>query len=74
MIPAIGSEWYARDGRVMRVDSVDVPDDPAVMPRATLTVLNAGRRMRKTTTMSTDNFGSELYFGFLRPRKKDDVL
>lgn len=69
MIPEVGSEWYARDGRVMRVDEVVVPVLPQDMPWAKLTVLNAGKRMRRKTTMSTSCFGTDLATAFLRPRK-----
>lgn len=68
MIPEVGSEWYARDGRVMRVDEVIVPVRPEDMPWAKMTVLNAGKRMRRKTSMSTANFGSDLISAFLRPR------
>lgn len=68
MVPEVGSEWYARDGRVMRVDEVVVPVDPAAMPWCKMTVLNAGKRMRRKTQMSTGNFGSDLVSAFLRPR------
>lgn len=74
MTPTVGSEWCARDGRVMRVDQVVVPADPAMMPRAKMTVLNAGRRTRRKTEMSVKNFGSELCIGFLRPRRDSDQL
>ena len=68
MIPKVGSEWYARDGRVMRVDEVVIPVRVEDMPWCKMTVLNAGRRMKKTTTMNTRHFGSELVSAFLRPR------
>lgn len=68
MIPDVGSEWYARDGRVMRVDEVVIPTDPADMPWCKMTVLNAGKRMRRRTTMSTNSFGTSLATAFLRPR------
>lgn len=66
MIPDIGSEWVARDGRRMRVKEVIVPPNPADMPWCKLDVLNAGKGMRRSTEMSTVNFGSEK---FLRPAK-----
>lgn len=74
MIPVVGSEWYARDGRVMRVDEIVLPADVTIMPRAKMTVLNAGRGMRKKTEMSVANFGDELYIGFLRPRAYKEAM
>lgn len=68
MIPNVGTEWYARDGRVMRGDEVIVPADPSIMPRCKMTVINAGKHMRRKTEMSISNFGSELVDAFLRPR------
>jgi hypothetical protein len=67
MIPAVGSEWIARDGRRMRVDEVIVPVDPDAMPWCKMTVLNPGKRTRRHTEMSTSNFGRETHSGFLRP-------
>jgi hypothetical protein len=67
MIPENGTEWVARDGRRMRVVEVIVPKDPADMPWCRMDVLNAGKRMRRTTTMSTGNFGTDVAPGFLRP-------
>lgn len=67
MIPDIGSEWIARDGRLMRVEEVVIPVDAADMPWAKLTVLNPTKGMRRKTEMSTANFGSDTHFGFLRP-------
>lgn len=32
MIPEIGSEWIARDGRKMRVEEVIYPVDPSDLP------------------------------------------
>lgn len=71
MIPEVGTEWYARDGRVMRVDEVVIPVDPSIMPWCKMTVLNAGKRMRRKTQLSTVNFGSDLVSAFLRPRKAE---
>lgn len=67
MIPAIGSEWIARDGRKMRVEEVVIPTLDSDMPWCKMTVLNAGKGMRRRTEMSTANFGSETHIGFLRP-------
>ena len=72
MIPKVGSEWYARDGRVMRVDEIMIPVRREDMPWCKMTVLNAGKGMRKKTTMNTGNFGSELVSAFLRPREPLD--
>jgi hypothetical protein len=69
MIPAVGSEWIARDGRRMRVVEVVVPKDPADVPWCKMDVLNPGKRMRRRTEMSTANFGSETVPAFLRPVK-----
>lgn len=68
MIPEIGSEWLARDGRIMRVDDVVIPTLAQDMPWAKLTVLNPRKGMRKRTTMSTANFGTEFVSAFLHPR------
>ena len=67
MIPEIGSEWIARDGRKMRVDEVIIPVDPDAMPWCKMTVLNPGERMRRHTEMSVSNFGRQSHIGFLRP-------
>lgn len=67
MIPDIGSEWIARDGRVMRVEEVVIPVDPADMPWAKVTVLNATKGMRRKTQMSTSNFSDAQWSAFLRP-------
>lgn len=67
MIPEVGSEWIARDGRRMRVEEVIFPVDPSDMPWTRVTVLNASKGMRKHTQMSTANFGSDIVPGFLRP-------
>lgn len=66
MIPEIGSEWIARDGRKMRVDEVIIPVDPDAMPWCKMTVLNPGKRMRRHTEMAVSNFGRGSYIGFLR--------
>lgn len=67
MIPTIGSEWIARDGRKMRVDEVIIPVSPADMPWAKVTVLNATKGMRRKTQMSTSNFSDAQWSAFLRP-------
>ncbi|GEC17397.1 hypothetical protein GGQ85_004305 [Nitrobacter vulgaris] len=67
MIPVIGSEWIARDGRKMRVDEVIMPVDPDAMPWCKMSVLNPGKRMRRHTEMAVSNFGRGSYIGFLRP-------
>jgi hypothetical protein len=67
MIPVIGSEWIARDGRKMRVDEVIMPVDPDTMPWCKMSVLNPGKRMRRHTEMAVSNFGRGSYIGFLRP-------
>jgi hypothetical protein len=73
MIPDIGSEWLARDGRRMRVEEVIIPVRVEGMPWAKLTVLNPGKGMRRKTEMSTANFGSETHIGFLRPVRPNDL-
>jgi hypothetical protein len=70
MIPEIGSEWIARDGREMRVDEVVTPVLASDMPWAKLTVLNATKGMRRHTTMATSNFGTDTVAAFLRPLAK----
>ena len=70
MIPEVGSKWLARDGRVMIVKSVVVPEPDVMMPYATLRVVNATGRMRRETQMKTDNFGTDLSDAFLRPCKE----
>lgn len=52
----------------MRVDKVVMPANPAEMPWCKLSVLNAGKGMRRKTEMHTGNFGSDLVTAFLRPR------
>lgn len=51
----------------MKVDEVVIPVLPEDMPWCKMTVLNAGKGMRRTTQMSTANFGSATHIGFLRP-------
>lgn len=67
MIPAIGSEWLARDGRRMRVEEVVIPTYPDDEPWAKVTVLNARKGMRRKTTMGTSNFSDAQWSAFLRP-------
>lgn len=67
MIPKIGSEWIARDGRKMRVDEVVIPINPADSPWAKVTVLNATKGMRRKTQMATTNFSDAQWSAFLRP-------
>lgn len=67
MIPDVGSEWIARDGRKMRVEEVIIPVLESDMPWCKMTVLNPEKGMRRKTTLSTSNFGSETHIGFLRP-------
>lgn len=67
MIPDIGSRWCASDGRVMVVDEVVIPTNPADMPWCKMTVTNARKGMRKKTQMNTGNFGTNLASAFLRP-------
>jgi hypothetical protein len=74
MIPAVGTRWYARDGRVMTVLEVVIPRDPAAMPWCRMKVENAGKRMRRVTEMNVGNFGTDLTFGFLRPALKSPSL
>lgn len=72
MTPVVGSEWCAGDGRIMRVEEVCPPRTLHGWPRAKLTVLNAGKGMRRQTTLSTQNFGSDRASAFLVPRGPDD--
>lgn len=67
MIPAVGSEWLARDGRRMRVEEVVIPVHASDMPWAKVTVLNARKGMRRKTTMATSNFSDAQWSAFLRP-------
>lgn len=67
MIPEIGSEWIARDGRKMRVEEVIYPVDPSDLPWCKMIVLNARKGMKRRTTMSTGNFSDREYSKFLRP-------
>jgi len=57
MIPEVGSEWKARDGRRMRVISIRDAGVLQSCPRAVLMVLNPGYRMKGFTEMATSNFG-----------------
>jgi hypothetical protein len=67
MIPEIGSEWIARDGRKMRVDEVIIPVDQDAMPWCKMTVFNPGKRMRRHTEMSVSSLGREAHTGIPRP-------
>jgi len=73
MIPAVGSEWIARDGRKMRVEEVIIPACDSDMPWCKMTVLNPSKGMRRRTSLSTASFGSETHIGFLRPIKSEDA-
>lgn len=68
MIPDIGSEWNARDGRRMRVLRIIGKE----CPRALLMVLNAGYRMRGFTEISTSSFGLHPP-AFLIPAKDEEA-
>lgn len=57
MIPEIGSEWKARDGRRMRVVRIIDAGIGQACPRAALDVLNPGYRMKGCTEIATSNFG-----------------
>ena len=67
MIPEIGSKWISRDGRIMRVVAVDIPEDAAIMPVARLEVLSiATPQTRRVTKMHTGRFDPG---GFMRPAR-----
>lgn len=57
MIPEIGSEWKARDGRRMKVVRIIDAGIGQECPRAALSVLNPGYRMKGFTEIATSNFG-----------------
>lgn len=59
MIPEIGSEWKARDGRRMRVIRIVDAGIQQVCPRAVLAVLNPGYRTRSFTEIATSSFGHQ---------------
>jgi hypothetical protein len=59
MIPEVGSEWKARDGRLMRVIRIVDAGIQQDCPRAVLSVLNPGYRMRGFTEIATSNFGHQ---------------
>jgi hypothetical protein len=59
MIPEIGSEWQAKDGRRMRVLRIVDAGVCEKCPRAVLVVLNPGHRMRGFTEIATSNFGHQ---------------
>ena len=63
--PEIGSMWKARDGRILRVDSIVVPDLGIAV--VVMTVMNARNRMKKTSTMGLGNFSSKEWSAFLSP-------
>lgn len=67
MIPAIGTVWKARDGRIMRVDEVIIPVLAQDMPWAKMTVLNPRKGMRRKTAMHTGNFD---FGAFLQPHEE----
>lgn len=73
MIPDIGSEWIARDGRKMRVLSIKTAGIGQKHARAVMYVLNPEYRARTVTELSVANFGSETHIGFLRPLIKEPV-
>lgn len=56
-LPAEGTTWRARDGRVMRL-SRWLP--LRSKPTAVMEVLNPGPRMRRYTNQGLDSFGSFL--------------
>jgi hypothetical protein len=57
MIPEVGSEWKARDGRLMRVLRIVDAGVLQKCPRAALMVLNPGYRMKGYTEIATSCFG-----------------
>lgn len=62
-LPAVGSEWRANDGRLMRVDEWVKPTSyPLDDYWARLTVLNPQKGMKRTSTMQLRQFGK-----FLQP-------
>lgn len=72
MIPEIGSEWIARDGRKMRVIRIIEPGAWQDCPRALLSVLNPGHRMRGFTEIATSSFGPSVGNSFLKPLPSED--
>lgn len=71
MIPEIGSEWKARDGRRMRVVRIRDAGMLQDCPRAVLSVLNPGYRMRGFTEIATSKFGLHPP-AFLVPDKSEE--
>lgn len=65
MIPEVGSEWLARDGRRMRVEEI-LPKTTNTNTMIRMTVLNATGRMKKKTQMHPRNFGDDMS-AFLQP-------
>lgn len=57
MIPEVGSEWRARDGRRMKVLRIIDAGIGQKCPRAVLSVLNPGYRMKGFTEIATSSFG-----------------
>jgi hypothetical protein len=57
----------------MVVEDVVIPRDAAAMPWCLMLVENATGRMRKQTSMSVRNFGTDLASAFLRPAPKVPV-
>lgn len=72
MVPDIGSEWIARDGRKMRVIRIIDPGIMEEFPRALLSVLNPGHRMRGLTEISTSKFGPSCGNSFLKPLNAEE--
>lgn len=68
VVPAIGSEWIARDGRRMRVDSLPMRQFSGGKPFVYLIVLSAQSvKFRKRTRMGIENFSTEWWSSFLSP-------
>lgn len=60
-LPPVGSEWLARDGRLLRVDAWTRPTHyPADDYWADCTVLNRAKGQRARTQMARANFGTFL--------------
>jgi len=72
MIPEVGSEWKAKDGRRMRVIRIVDAGILQKCPRAILMVLNPGYRMKGYTEMATSNFGHQPP-AFLIPAPEDNA-
>lgn len=66
-LPAVGSVWLARDGRIMRVEQW-YPKSQYAQNTAKMAVLNPSNGMRRMTRAALDGFGT-----FLQPHQENAI-